>query len=358
MPPPGGKGANEAVSLGKLDLDPKLTLGVQLLGGDLVAKGKSKFELQKDGDGATPGWSIEMAGKNKEAVKIARVWPEGNEWKIQWAVEAKDKPTLDKATLVRYCGLQFSCEKKTHFIALSAPKIVAPLMIDIDSGASRTRLSRDFPLPDLSLLRLQVLPLDPALPKHDFKILEAKTHGGRPAHGKPTEAVKGDKVPAKGHVFVVFMKEKTPRIFLGITFETHAKDVQLDVQEGCDMLNVPLNYTNLQVAAARVGSYLMATDSDKNPNKKNMQAQIERAKTTRDELKALGELATELNQKASIPFRVYAAMSETDDEKSPKVVIFQSGEVEEPKAGGTKKNAKGKQQKGRTAPEKDELNLK
>ncbi len=62
LPQP-GKGANEAVSLGKLDLDPKLALDLQLLGGDTVAKGNPKFDLQKDGDGATPGWSVEMAEK-------------------------------------------------------------------------------------------------------------------------------------------------------------------------------------------------------------------------------------------------------------------------------------------------------
>ena len=46
-------------------------------------------------------------------------------------------------------------------------------------------------------------------------------------------------------------------------------------------------------------------------------------------------MAAELNQKASIPFRVYAVLGETDDEASPKVVIFQSGQLENPKAGGT-----------------------
>ena len=45
----------------------------------------------------------------------------------------------------------------------------------------------------------------------------------------------------------------------------------------------------------------------------------------KDELKALEELTTELNQKASIPFCVYAVLGETDDEASPKVVIFKSG---------------------------------
>ena len=225
LPPP-GKGANEAVSLGKLDLDPKLALDVQLLGGDTVAKGNPKFELQKDGDGATPGWSVQMTGKNKDAVKIARVWQEGSEWKIQWAAEAKDKATLDAR---RYCGLQFSCEKETHFIALSKPKTVPPLAIDFDPAAARARLSKDFPLPDLSVLRLQILPLDKSLPKHEIKILD-KGHAGRPPRGKPAEPVTGDKLPVKGHVIVVLTKEKTPHVGFSIGFDARGKDVVLDMQ--------------------------------------------------------------------------------------------------------------------------------
>ena len=363
--PPLGKHANEVVSLGKLGLDPKLALDIKLLGGNTVAKGNPKFELQKDGDGATPGWSLQMAGKNKDAVKIARLWQEGNEWKIQWNDEAKDK-----ATLVRYCGLQFSCASaKPHFVALTKPKTVAPLLVDLDTGASRTRLSRDFPLPDLSVLRLQILPLDQALPKHEIKILESKGHGGRPGHGKPAEAVKGDKVPVKGHAFVVFTKEKPPRIFVSVAFDAHAKDVQLDMQVGCDILgNLPLNGMNLQEAANRVDRYLLVTDSDKNPNKKNMQGPIQAAKATKDELKALRDLGAELDQKASIPYQVYAVLGEkTEDGVAPKVVIFKSGDVEKPKTGWTKKtpkgnnpksnNSKGNKSKGHVTPDSEELDL-
>ncbi|MGA2257651.1 MAG: hypothetical protein ABSG53_23570, partial [Thermoguttaceae bacterium] len=354
LPQP-GRGGNEAVSLGKLDLDPKLALDVRLLGGDTVAKGNPTFEVQKDSDGTAKGWSVQMADRNKDAVKIARVWQEENEWRIQWSDEARDK-----ATLIRYCGLQFSCEKRTHFVALTAPKIVPPLSINVDTGVARTRLNRDFPLPDPSVLRLQILPLDAALPKSQIKILEGKARGGRPVRGKPAEPVFGNKVSAKGHVFVTLTKENVPRIAMEIAFDARGKDVLLDMQAGCEILgNLPLNFANLQGTAERVGAYLMMNDSDKNPNKKNMQAQIEAAKATRDQLKALAELATELNQKrASIPFCVYAVLGKGDDEASPKVVIFQSGQVENPKAGGTKKNPKGKQPKGRAAPDIDERDLK
>ena len=113
-----GKHAKEAVSLGKLDLDPKLVLDIKLLGGDTVAKGNPKFELQKDGEGATPGWSVQMAGKNKEPLKIARVWHEGSEWKIQWTDEAKDKATL--RSLLRPAVLLRGA--KPHFVALTSPR--------------------------------------------------------------------------------------------------------------------------------------------------------------------------------------------------------------------------------------------
>ena len=164
---------------------------------------------------------------------------------------------------------------------------------------------------------------------------------GRP-RGKPAEPVLGNKVSVKGHVFVMLTKENTPRLTFNIAFDTRGKDVVLDMQATCDILgNLPFNFTNLQGTAARVGAFLMVNDSDKNPNKKNMQGQIDAAKTTRDQLKALGELATELNQKASIPFCVYAALGEDNDAASPEVVLFQSGQFEKTKAGGTKKNAKG-----------------
>ena len=90
---------------------------------------------------------------------------------------------------------------------------------------------------------------------------------------------------------------------------------------------------------------------DKKPRKPPAE-QVQAAKKAKDQLKALGELAAELNQKASIPFRVYAVLGETDDEAAPKVVIFQSGQLENPKAGGTKKDLKGKQEGPRHARER------
>ena len=73
-------------------------------------------------------------------------------------------------------------------------------------------------------------------------------------------------------------------------------------------------------------------------------------KATKDQLKALGELAGELNQKASIPFRVYAVLGETDDEAAPKVVIFQSGRGRESRRPAGPKKATPKANNRRATP--------
>jgi len=325
-----------------------------LLGGDVVAKGNPKFGLQKDGNGATSDWSVQMTEKSKDAIKIARVWLEENELKFQWTDDAKNK-----ATLLRYCGLQISCEKITHFIALSTAKIEPALPIDVDTGATRATLIGDFPLPDLSVLQLEILRLDPSMPKHEIKVLEVKPRGSR-SRGRSAELVTGSTVPIRHGVMVVLMKEKTPRITFTIAFKPLGRDLVLDMQTAFEFSgdSMPFNLSNLRGAAARVEAWLMMNDSDKNPNKKNMQGPIDAMKATRDQLKALGELADKLNQKDSIPFRVYAALDEAHDEAAHKVVIFQSGQVENAKAGGTKKNPKGKQLKGPATPQPEELEIK
>ena len=366
-----GKSSNETVSLGKLDLDPKLTVDVSLLGGDLVAKGKSKFELQKEGDATTPGWSVQMTAKNKDPLKIARVWRDGSDWKMQWVDEVQDKTTLDKAAPLRCCGLQFSCGKASpHLVALIAQDRSTavdrhrPVPARADrQGRRHEHFSRDFPLPDPGLLRLQILPLDKSLPKHDIKILEAKAHGGRSPRGRSMELAMGDTVPAKGQVIVAITKEKTPRVEFDITFDTRGKDALVDMAAACELWGreVPFNMNALQRLSAEVGAVPDGQSGRRQGQERPQQSSAEQtqaANMVKDQLKALAELSGELNRKASIPFRIYAVLGETDDKASPRVVIFQSGEVEDQQAGTTKKNPKGPKAKGRIAPDADELKLK
>ena len=94
----------------------------------------------------------------------------------------------------------------------------------------------------------------------------------------------------------------------------------------------------------------MANDSEPDKNARKPTAeQIQAAKMAKDELKALGDLATRTEPKGLDSLPRLCRPGRDDDEAVPKVVIFQSGEVEKPKTGGTKKNPKGKQAKGTQA---------
>lgn len=353
--PPLGKNAEEPVSLGKIDWDPKTAIELKLLGGDAVAKGNPAFTLQKDGQAESTSWSIEMANKNKDAVKLARVWADQGELKMQWKAEPRDK-----ASLLRYCALRLSAEKKAHVVALSKPKLVAPLPIDVDMGLARVPLIKGALLPEPSLLRLQILPLDKSLPKHQIKILPAARRPGRATRGKPVEPIAGDTVPLKGHALVAITKDGTPGVYFDIGFEARGKDLVLDMQAGCEIAGgeVPLNWSELRLLDARLNSFLMASDNDKNPNKKNMQTQIQAAKLARDRLKVLGEFATDLDKKATIPFRVYALLGEGEGDTAGKVVIFQSDDSKIPTATGPKKPLKGNRARGHAGAEVEGLELK
>ena len=338
LPQP-GKGANPPVSLGNLDHDAKSTVDVRLLGGDIVAKGNPKFELQKDGDAATPAWSLRMAEKNKDAVKIARLWQEQDEWKIQWAAG-----TNDKATLLRYCGLQFSRGNETQLVALSTPKPVQPLLINVNTGATRLPLNRGFALPDPSAMRLQILTLDESMPKHQIEIQDPLGHGGQPARGKPVEPRSGDTVPVRGRAVVVFTTDKPPGARFVIGLDGHGRDLQLNMQAFCWIAGhkEPYSLRRLQEFKAEIDATLMTKDpKEGSPKKKTRNAPTEQdplLDTTKTQLKALSDLAAELSQKASIPFRVYALLGKADDEATPKLVIFQSAPLEDTKPDGANKN--------------------
>ena len=366
LPPP-GKGAGQAVSLGKLDLDPKLTLNVQLLGGDTVAKSVARFDLQKENkendDAAAPSWSIQMTGKNKETAKVARVWQDGGEWKIEWTAEAKEK-----AAALRYCGLQFSCEKakESHFVALSTPKTVAPLAMDIRRFAldktgravAHDRYGSDFNLPNAGVLRLQILPLENSLPKHEIKIRETKARLARPPRGKTVEAVAavvGNKVSVKGEAIVMLTKDKAPRLAFDISFDVRGKEIHVDTyaayEIGGGWMPFELNSFQYQYNAAAIG------EAGSGRNRKPPQGQSQMAKAKKDQLNALKDMVSEMGEKAVIPFQVYAAMSEADDANAPRVVIFKSGQVEDAKPNNPKKNPKGRPGKGRNSPETNEPKL-
>ena len=326
--------AEGPVSLGKLDLDPKDALDVKLLGGELVAKGNPKFDVQSEAAGDDPEWAVQEV-QGQTTTKIARVWRDKDqELKFQWLPDAKER-----AGLVRNCGLLVSCADKQKFVALSVPFVVKdPLTVNLVTGASTVRLTRDMTLPDPGMLHLQVLPPLP-LPKADLKVLEAKK--GEPkshevkghGHGraKPAaEPVPGDTVSMKGRLDIVLNQEKTPPCGFHVTLEQKGSlAVTMKAYFDLGGQEWPFNKQTLQQAI----TFAQLSDPASNPAPKSgskkkppppVPGAAEAAKLMKEQTVALSTLAGQLNGKAKIDFRVFALVSKPGDPTAHDVTLFQS----------------------------------
>ncbi len=353
---PASKDTTTAVSLGKLDWSPNADLDIRLLGRDSIAKGLPTFELQKN-EGDPPTWTVLIAGKNKDEVPLGQIYMDEAECKFQWTADGKDR-----ASPLRFCELQFISGGKKHVTALIAPKTVPPLVIDLNTATTRQRLTRGFALPDASLLRLQILPLDKTMPKYETKVQDntrpARAGSARPAgnlsRGKILAAA-WDTIPVKGRAVVSLTKERTPRVALTISFDVRGKDVLLDMQGACEIANrsVPFTFSALNDFAATVNEFLMMNEINKNRRKPTASdEQLKLFKTAQEELKAVNDLGGEMNQKGSIPFRIYVTAGQADDATAAKIVIFESGPVEPAKPSLQKKD-KVNRQRGRMVPNAD-----
>ena len=342
-----------AVSLGKVESVPNPDLAVQLLGGETIAKGNPKFELAKEAD--APSWSVRMTEKNKDDVKIATVILEGGDCKIQWTDDARDR-----ASLLRFCGLQFTSGKDKHVTVLTAPKSVPPLILDLETAVNRPRrISRDFALPDASLLRMRILPLDNAMPKYEVKVADK----GHPVHGrgKTPELAAGDTITAKGRAVLILEKEQTPKVNCPIAFDIRGKDVSLDVQAATEISGETFQFNSREVQrrAVQVNGFIMSSESPQAKKSRNPPTaqMIQAAKTASGEFKALESLIGDLRRQVAIPFSIYVAAGAADDNSAPKVVLFQSAADDAANAAGQKKR-KGGRGKGRGVPNPGEANDK
>ncbi len=327
-----------AISLGRVESAPNPDLALNLLGGETIAKGNPRFNVMKDGD--APSWSVRMTEKNKDDAKVARVFLEGSECKIQWTDDARDR-----SSLLRFCALQFASGKNKHVTVLTAPKSTPPLTLDIDAPVNRSRrLNRDFALPDASLLRMRILPLDNSMPKYEVKVAD-KGHAihGR---GRPSKLTAGDTIAAKGRAVVILEKDRTPIVTCPIAFDIRGKDVSLEVQATTEISGETFQFNSsmVQLRAARVNGFIMSSESPQAKNSRNPPTaqMIQAAKTASADFKALESLIGDLRRQISIPFSIYVVAGAADDNTAPKVVLFQSAADDATNAAGQRKKKGGR----------------
>lgn len=346
VPPP--KELAAAVSLGTLAGRPRSgsaarsDLDIQILGGETIAKGNPRFTLHKESDAAA--WSIVMAERNKVDSPIARLVIADGQCTFQWTAAAKDRASL--ATLVRFCGLKFSSGGRAQVTLLTAPKHVPPLLIDLDNVIYPSRhLSREIDLPDPSLLRLQVLPLDPSMPKHEIKVVDS----GRPARwtrGRLPETNAGDTIAPRGRALVVLAKESWPQVTLEFEFNVRGRSALIEsLQATYSASPGPLPFNAVDIAArARLAAFVVANEGGggRGARKASFKEVIQDAKSVANECKALEDLLRKLRREVTIPFRVFVVAGPANDKLAPKVVIFEGNQAERVTPAGPKRTNKGK----------------
>ena len=343
-----GHDATDPVSLGKIQSEPTAKVDIRLVGGEIVAKATTRFDLAiVEGEDGT--WYVRNQPKGKEPANVASITRKDNELAIQWldVPEAKDRSN----NYLRLCGLRVACEDKTRFVPLSKPQTKDPLLVDLVAGATKLRLPiKDIQL-DPALVRLQIFPLDEkTFFKTDLQVLATKapeprtsgTRGPKPSAGKTVEPVPGDTIAAKGQVVATVRKEKTPPIQFRFGLACNGRMVEIGMRSEVELMG--------QVHLFSLGelrtwnSWLQSVDAAQQAGAKKSKAaapagQAEAVKAAKTQIAALDTLLTDLNRKGKVNYRVFVALSKPDDNPSYGVTLFESMHPEPPKPPADKKDA-------------------
>lgn len=89
------------------------------------------------------------------AVDVARMWFGQGVLMFEWLGDA----VAESANYLKNCALDITIGGKTKTLALSRPRVVEPLLVDLASGTSTRALSESY-LPDMDNLRLVVTAIE------------------------------------------------------------------------------------------------------------------------------------------------------------------------------------------------------
>jgi serine/threonine protein kinase len=152
------------VSLGKVLLDAKSKLKIELFGGDRVGKGGDKYTLQEDPTAVGgQAWNISRDSHAK-SLSVARLKLKDGDLNFDW--NQSITPAL--ANPLRNCGVAISVgeqsnSEKEKFVQFRIPKSAEPLVLDLDKGSHSVQVRLEN-LPDISKLLLVIQPLNPPFP--------------------------------------------------------------------------------------------------------------------------------------------------------------------------------------------------
>jgi serine/threonine protein kinase len=301
LPPVGGSGPSttEPVPLGPVQLADGATLDVQLLGGQQAARPNQQLVVTP-AEGAS-AWTIAFQSTDPsggaQAAEIARLALADGALTLQWL----DGADLPRANWLRNCGLNVTAAGQSKFVALSRPKHVEPIVLDLERGTVRASLSLET-APPVESVRLQITSLDGQFPKSEIKPGD-------------TIAPKMPRVADSGEMIIGGMKREaadTVEIHLNVNFLMRSQSATVEVQPFFrfpDQPGVPLTVRGLLTAHQQLTANLKAMetrrDRTRDQERRTIEAQIDAVKKALDQLTGLGTLCQALHKTGRIQYRIY-----------------------------------------------------
>jgi len=119
-------------TIGTIRTGPDVEWQLYLLGGKTAAKKNREFVLdQEESNAAKASWMVRFetasASGDPSAEDVARIWREGAALRFQWVEEPSSS-----ANYLRNCILHARVEGESKYVALTQPKQVEPIAIDLE----------------------------------------------------------------------------------------------------------------------------------------------------------------------------------------------------------------------------------
>jgi hypothetical protein len=343
----------QPVQLGKVYLMPGDLKFVSLVGGE-KANGKSKipfvYSLMAGNNGLSEkDWEIRAGKPGKpdasgvattEGPIIAKITLEGDDLKFNWSPEAI---TDDNAGFLQNCILSLRMGGDEKRVALRQVAAAPSIPLSLDKPSVKAEFKLDY-LPEASMLKLQILPLEGA-PKHRIEPALAPLEKAKPTDPAPKVDVvfgEGDKELVKIQI-EASVKGKVILLATPL-YKVHAPDFGRFTQKN---LNDAYNLTvadNIQQQNGidafnklpndqkqRLETQKRQADERVKQNHAKRQAD-ERVKQNHATIERLDKIKAEreaLNNKAAIRFRIVYDVGE-----GQQVILAESGSGDAPAAGG------------------------
>ncbi|MGA2797655.1 MAG: serine/threonine-protein kinase [Thermoguttaceae bacterium] len=286
------------VSLGKVPLPPGVTLQLVLIGGDKAVKASDSLIMIPARQSSL--WQVYVETASKEDgdptghIEIAQFRIVAGNLMFNWIPNV----TSVYAEALKNCGILAFAQGQQQFVQLCRPRLVEPLMLDMDTGVAKVALQMGTP-PESGSLRVQITDRDPAVfPPNSLQpsdTIEVKTEG-------------------ESEISLVFTEEKFANFNVKITAEIAGQKLELKATAMYEIPDQQMKVFKSREALKTLNEFLKKQTSAQttlnNPgvgsaSKKAAGKTLDQLKKPVEFLQDLKGLYEALNNKGKIHYRVF-----------------------------------------------------